>query len=153
MEYDAKVKRATFIQRSVEVRETFKFASPVEVMNALKVYCSSFYGCMLWDLTGEGANQVFNSWNIGVRLTWSVPRATRTYLVQQVLTAGLTSAKVDIIARYRNFFHSLRLSPCYEVAVTANIAGRDLRSTIHAATLGWWRTALVWTPGYAALSI
>ena len=60
---------------------------------------------------------------------WSVLRATRTYLVQQVLSAGLTSAKVDILARYRNFFHSLRKSPCYEVAVMANIAGRDLKST------------------------
>ena len=128
MEQDAKVKRATFISRSVEIRETFKFASPVEVLHAMKVYCSSFYGCMLWDLAGEGATQVFNSWNTGIRLTWSVPRATRTYLVQQVLSAGLTSAKVDILARYRNFFHGLRQSPCYEVAVMANIAGRDLRS-------------------------
>ena len=71
---------------------------------------------------------MFNAWNIGVRLTWSVPRATRTYLVQQVLSAGLTSAKVDILARYRNFFQGLRLSPSYEVAVMANIAGRDMRS-------------------------
>jgi hypothetical protein len=61
MEQDAKVKRATFISRSVEIRETFKFASPVEVLHAMKVYCSSFYGCMLWDLAGEGATQVFNS--------------------------------------------------------------------------------------------
>ena len=128
MEQDAKVKRATFISRSVEIRETFKFASPVEVLHAMKVYCSSFYGCMLWDLAWEGATHVFNSWNTGTRLNWSVPRATRTYLVQQVLSAGLTSAKVDILARYRNFFHGLRQSPCYEVAVMANIAGRDLRS-------------------------
>ena len=42
---------------SVEVRETFKFASPVKVLHALKVYCSSFYGCMLWDLAGEGAKK------------------------------------------------------------------------------------------------
>ena len=128
MEYDARVKRASFISSSVEVRETFKFASPVEVLHALKVYCSSFYGCMLWDLAGEGATKVFNSWNIGVRLAWSVPRATRTYLAQQVLSAGLTSARVDILARYGNFFHGLRQSPCYEVACMANIASRDLRS-------------------------
>ena len=129
MEHDAKVKRASFISMSVEVRETFKFASPVEVLHALKVYCSSFYGCMLWDLAGDGATQVFNSWTVAVRLAWSVPRATRTYLVQQVLSAGLTSAKVDILARYRNFFLGLRKSPSYEVAVMANMMGRDLRST------------------------
>ena len=129
MEQDVKEKRATFISKSVEVRETFKFASPVEVVQAMKVYCSSFYGCMLWDLSGQGAAQVFNSWNTAAKLAWSVPRATRTFLLQQVLTAGVTSAKVDILARYRNFFHGLRRSPCYEVSVMANIASRDLRST------------------------
>ena len=129
MEQDVKEKRAIFISKSVEIRETFRFASPVEVVQALKVYCGSFYGCMLWDLSGQGAQQVFNSWNTAVKLAWSVPRATRTFLLQQVLTAGITSAKVDILARYRNFFHGLRKSPCHEVTVMANIASRDLRST------------------------
>ena len=62
-------------------------------------------------------------------MSWAVPRATRTYLVQQVLASGLTSAKVDILARYANFFRGLRKSPCHEVVVMANMAGRDLRST------------------------
>ena len=61
MEHDAKVKRAEFIDKSVEIRETFKFASPVEVLHTLKVYCSSFYGCMLWDLSGVGASHVYNA--------------------------------------------------------------------------------------------
>ena len=129
MEYDAKVKRAIFITKSVEVRESFSFASPVEVLHALKVYCSSFYGCMLWDLAGDGAKQVYNSWSTAVKLSWSVPLATRTYLLQQALSAGLTSAKVDILARYGNFFKSLRKSPCFEVAVLANIVSRDIRTT------------------------
>ena len=49
MEHDAKVKRADFISKSVEVRESFGFASPVEIQRALKIYCSSFYGSMLWN--------------------------------------------------------------------------------------------------------
>jgi hypothetical protein len=38
MEQDANIKRVTFISRSVEIRETFKFASPVEVVSTMKVY-------------------------------------------------------------------------------------------------------------------
>ena len=127
MDYDAVIKRATFINQSVEIRETFKFASPVEILSALKVYCSSFYGCMLWDLSGEKASQVFNAWTTAVKLTWDVPCATRSYLVQQVLAPGLTSAKTDILARYGGFFRSLRKSPSVEVAVMANLAGNDIR--------------------------
>ena len=111
MDYDAVVKRATFIQQSVEIRETFGFASPVEILTALKIYCSSFYGCMLWELGGDKAAQVFNAWTTAVKLTWRVPRGTRTYLVQQVLAPGLSSARADILARYGGFFRGLRKSP------------------------------------------
>ena len=129
MELDASIKRATFISKSVEIRELFKFASPVEVLQTMKVNCCSFYGCMLWDLSGSGAGQVYNAWSTAVKLSWSVPRATRSYLVQHVLSSGLTSVKVDILARYGNFFRTLRKSPCHEVAVMANLAGRDYRTT------------------------
>ena len=129
MEHDALVKRAIFIGNSLEIREAFAFASPVEILSAIKIYCCSFYGSMLWDLGGEGASQVFNSWTTGVRLTWGVPRATRSYLVQKVLDSGLTSARVDILARFAGFFQSLRKSPSYEVAVMAGLAGRDIRTT------------------------
>ena len=129
MEHDASIKRSIFIQKSVDIRETFHFASPVEIISALKVYCSSYYGCMLWDLGGEKAGQVFNSWTTAIKLAWGIHRGTRSYLVQQVLAPGITSAKVDILARFGGFFRSLRMSPSHEVAVMANLVGRDVRST------------------------
>ena len=129
MEHDALVKRAIFIDNTVEIRESFSFASPVEILSAMKVYSCSFYGSMLWDLGGDGARQVYNAWTTAVKLTWDVPRATRSYLVQQVLDGGFTSAKVDILTRYAGFFQNLRKSPCYEVSVMAGLAGRDLQST------------------------
>ena len=92
MEHDALVKRAIFIGNSLEIREAFAFASPVEILSAIKIYCCSFYGSMLWDLGGEGASQVFNSWTTGVRFTWGLQRATITYFVQKVLDYGLSSA-------------------------------------------------------------
>ena len=59
MEYDVRVKRASFISSSVEVRETFKFASPVEVLHALKVYCSSFLWLYAVGLGCGGSNGSF----------------------------------------------------------------------------------------------
>ena len=129
MEHDAKIKKAEFISSSIEIRETFKFASPVEVLKATKVYCSSFYGCMLWDLGGVGAGHVFNAWNTAIKLAWDCPRDSRSYLVQQVLGCGLSSAKTDILLRYSQFFKSLRVSPSKEVATMANLVSRDVQST------------------------
>ena len=108
MEHDAVVKRAAFIDQSVRLRESFCFASPVEILGAMKVYCCSYYESMLWDLGGDAANKVYNAWMTAVRLSWAVPRATRTFLVQQVLSSGLTFAKVDIMARYGGFYTGWR---------------------------------------------
>ena len=84
---------------------------------------------MLWDLAGEKARQVYNAWNVAVKLTWGCPRATRTFLLQAVLSCGLPSAKAEILGRYPKFFLGLRKSASYEVRVLANLAARDLRTT------------------------
>ena len=109
--------------------KAFSFASPVKILAAMKVYCCSYYGSMLWDLSGDGARKVFNAWITAVKLSWAVPRGTRTYLVQQVLSAGLTSARVDIMTRYVGFYRSLVRSSSHEVAVLAGLVGQDIRST------------------------
>ena len=128
MEHDAAVKRAKFVNSSSEVKELFKFAAPAELVKALKIYSSSFYGSCLWDFSGTGAKQVFNTWNTAVKIVWGCPQWTRTYFVQQLLSCGYTSAKVDIMSRYVKFFAGLRSSASYEVQVLARFLARDIRS-------------------------
>ena len=128
MDLDTRVKRANFIEKSTDIRETFSFASPVEVLQAVKVYACSWYGSMLWDLTADITKQVFNTWGTCVKLAWHVPRQTHTYFVDHLLSSGLSHARTDILARYVGFFHSLRISPSQEIRILANLLGRDLQS-------------------------
>ena len=81
------------------------------------------------NLDGEGAAKVFSAWNTAVRLCWDCPRDTRTYLVQQVLSCGQTSARTDLLARYSKFFTSLRASTSLEVSTMANLVARNIQST------------------------
>ena len=97
MRLDMETKRAEFISKTVDIRDTFDFASLVEVLAACNVYCSDYYGTLAaWDLETEKAASFFNAWTTNVKLAWDVPRGTRTYLLQQVLAPGLTSAKIHI---------------------------------------------------------
>ena len=64
MEDDVSIKRASFIRSSVEIRETFQFAVPAEVLKALKIHSNSFYGSSLWNLGGE----VYSALNNTVKL-------------------------------------------------------------------------------------
>ena len=84
MEQDAVIKRAKFINSSVEIREVFKFAAPAEVVKSLKIHSNSFYGSCLWNLDGDKAKQVYTAWNTSVKLAWGCPQQTRTYFLQLV---------------------------------------------------------------------
>ena len=83
---------------------------------------------MTWSLFSEKAKQVFNTWSTCVKLAWGVPRATHTYLVDNLLSAGIPSVRASVLARYCRFFESVRASSSIEVMVVANIAAADIRS-------------------------
>ena len=106
----------------------FGWAAPAEVIKALKIHCTAFYGSNLWDLGGAKAAQVFTSWNTAVKMAWGCPQWTRTFLMQQVLCIGQDSARVDIMCRFAKFFHSLRSSTSKEVQVLSRLLARDIRS-------------------------
>ena len=107
MEVDARANRMEFITSSSDIRDMFGWAHPLQVLQAMKVYCTSFYGCMLYDLYCEESNRIFRSWNTAAKLAWSVPRSTFTFLVEQVLTGDLTSVRADILTRYASFLQCL----------------------------------------------
>ena len=100
MQYDANVKRITFIGKSTSIREAFKFADPTNILQAVQVYAGDAYGAMLWDLYGVKAKQYFNTWNTCVKLCWEVPRGTHTYFVEKMLA----------FARLQIYRDSLRFS-------------------------------------------
>ena len=52
---DCKEKRAQFINKSAQIRETFEFAHAMEKVLATEKYCTSIHGSELWDLTSPEA--------------------------------------------------------------------------------------------------
>ena len=107
MATDAKIRRARYIDKSIDIRDMFRFAHPSQVISALEKYCDDHYGLMLWDLYDDYAGKYFRCWNTAIKLCWNCPRATHTYLVTHMLGCGVPSIRVKILARYIKFFKSL----------------------------------------------
>ena len=129
MDHDCCVKRADFIRKSTFIREEFSFASPVEVLRAVKVFGGDLYGGNLWKFRDDMASQMFNTWYTCIKLAWQVPHATHTYFVERLLSCGISSIRDDLLARYVTFLQSLRRSPSREVSVLVHIVGKDIRAT------------------------
>ena len=84
---------------------------------------------MLWDLFGEKAGQIYRSWSTCVELTWNVPRATDSFLVDSLLAAQFYTVKQQLLSRFVNFVKKLMRSTSPEVSVVANMVARCARST------------------------
>ena len=128
MDMDTRMKRASFISNSSEIRNMFHFALPGQVLNATNVYSAHFYGSMLWDLFGDMAGQVYRSWNTCVKLVWDLPRSTHNYLVEHMLARDFVSVRERIMVQYVRFVQRLPKSVSKEVRILQNIVKNDVRS-------------------------
>ena len=134
MATDAKIRRARYIDKSIDIRDMFRFAHPAQVIGALEKYCDDHYGLMLWDLFDDYAGKYFRCWNTAIKLSWDCPRATHTYFVTHLLGCGIPSIREKILTRYVKFFKSLLKSKSPEVALVANLVRND-RSSVTGANL------------------
>ena len=128
MEQDCKVKRAMFINNSLETRDVFHFALPSQILEAVKLYCLHCYGSMLWDFGGKMTGQFCRSWNTCVKLTYEVPRSTHTYIVENFLADGFLPVKTELFTRFVKFYKSLKSSVSKEVRFLLNVIHKDLQS-------------------------
>jgi hypothetical protein len=131
LDLDAKRKRASFIDKSSDIREGFNFAHPEQIMKAAQVYVSDCYGFMLYDLASQSSQSYLKSWNTFVKLAWEVPRDTYTYLVENVLAKNFVPLRKQIYSRYVKFFQHLFTSTSKEIRHLARIVSRDARSTVY----------------------
>ena len=128
MDMNTRMKRASFITTSTDIRSMFGFALPAQVLNAVSIYSAHFYGSMLWDLYGDMAGQVYRSWNTCVKLVWDLPRSTHNFFVDHLLAGTLPSVRKSILTKYISFLQRLRKSVSKETRVMSQIAAADIRS-------------------------
>ena len=129
MEHDANLKRIKFIDNSTNIRETFNFADPSNILQAVQLYCGDAYGSMLWNLYGERACQYYQTWNTCAKLAWELPRPTHTYFIDNLVAAQFTPLRHQILERYVKFFGKLVTSQNDDVILLAELVGRDASST------------------------
>jgi hypothetical protein len=124
-----------FITDSTDIRDMFAWAHPMQVLQAIRVYSTSFYGCMLFNLYGEESKMIYRCWNTAAKLTWDVPWSTFTFLVDRVLSGDMASVRDGILTRYDMFLQSLHKSNSKEIRILASISSVDGRSTTESNTM------------------
>ena len=73
----------------------------------MHAYCSSYYGCELWDLGHSNIKQFCSSWRKGVRRVWKLPFNTHNDLLPGL--CGARSVEDELSYRALNQFYLLAL--------------------------------------------
>ena len=128
MKQDIREKRAQFIDEAVKVRETFSYSHPEQIVDAVDKYCTTFYSSNLWDLHSKEVETVYSTWRTNLKLIWECPRATRGYLVQEVLSCGQDKISTRLLMKFKKFHASLLTSPSKEARMMVRIAQGDIRT-------------------------
>ena len=74
----------------------------------LKSYCSSFYGCELWDFWDGGVDKFSKAWRQGQRSVWKLPFDTHRRFLP--LICNSIPIEDEICRRFLNFIHSCIIS-------------------------------------------
>ena len=83
-------------------------------------YCTSFYGCPLWNISNKGINQFYVTWRKAIRKLFNLPYKTHCNLLPTI--AGTQSIECQIITRKIKFICSALQSPNVSLQHLMNIA-------------------------------
>ena len=61
MDKDLEIKIRKFIGKNHSLKQEFGFSSSEVLLKLVNIYATSFYGSVLWDLTGSSAEKLFTS--------------------------------------------------------------------------------------------
>ena len=129
MSYDSRIKRAQFIDCSIEIRDIFAFALPEQVMKAVSLYALHCYGGMLWNFSDDNTGQFCRTFRTCAKLVYDVPRPTFTYIVENQLIKEYIPVRQELYSRYIKFHNGLKKSSSSEVRFLVNLIHFDVSST------------------------
>ena len=100
-----KIKRATFINDSMNLNNQFSWIKPEEQVRLMYLYNSHFSGSSTWSFVSVPFQQLVNSWNVNIKVLYDLPYGSHNYLVEE-LTGG-RHARQMIYKRFVRFVSSV----------------------------------------------
>ena len=105
----------------------FEFLDPHSQVKLLHLYNAHFTGSSLWNFDSDAVKQVWNSWNVNLRVIFDLPMATHCWIVEHLSNGP--HAKILMYSRFATFVESLSLCEKPQVKALLQIVKNDPRQT------------------------
>ena len=127
MVQDIRIKRATFINKIIDLNQEFDFTHPLTKIEMNLIYNFHFTGNPLWDLFTKEAIMLENTWNTAVRLMFDLPLETHRFLIEPI--SQTKHLKFVLLERFLNFLKQIENSPKKIPKQLLSFIKHDVRST------------------------
>ena len=124
---DILIKRAQFINKSVELNQEFFFATSRTKFEVNQIYNSHFYGSPIWDLFDKCALKLESTYNQGVKVMFDLPVSTHRMLIEPV--SGQIHIRKTLISRFLGFLQQIKNSKKTIPKILLSNIMYDVRST------------------------
>ena len=95
----------------------FGCLGPVIKLRLLKAYCSSYYGCELWDLSCKAIDDFCILWRNGLKRVWGLPRDTHSFFISPL--CATIPIMDELCRRSCNFINAHLSSDCSLISFVA----------------------------------
>ena len=111
------------VYRTNYVMSKFGFCNALLRSNMFDTYCTSFYGCPLWDLRNGHINRFYINWRKCVRKIWRVPWMTHGRILRHLLVGQ--GIETQLLNRFLSFYFGV----VHSENIYVNICGSLCRNS------------------------
>ena len=91
------------------------------------IYCCSFYGSSIWDLSSQCVLKLYTAWNTAIRYLFNVPRDTHRYLIESI--SQCLHVKTMLASRCVSLYATIEASSKLCIRFLSNLCKNDLNSS------------------------
>ena len=121
-------KRAIFFGKVHELNQCFGYCDPRIICETIKVFATSFYGSILWQLNSAEHEKLTRSWNTTVKIIYDLPFGTHKRFVESL--TNVPHLQSVLHSRFNGFVEGLINSSKCEVKIFMNTVKFDKSSRI-----------------------
>ena len=98
------------------------------ILKLYNIYCCSFYGSCIWDLSSQFVSKLYTAWNTAIRILYDVPRDTNRYLIESI--SQCLHVKTMLASRCVSFYETIEVSSKLCIKFLSNLCKNDLNTVL-----------------------
>ena len=109
------------VYRTNYVTTKFGFCNSLITSHIFDTYCTSFYGCPLWNMKTCYINRFYINWRKCVRRIWGVPWVTQGTILKHLMWEQGQLIQTQLFSRFLSFYMCSSLCTRSNTKVASNL--------------------------------